>query len=75
MIEINEESEILVAIAKLETNYKNLDEDMKNVIIKIEDCMIMNAECSRKTFQYMVTTIIGTVAAIFGWTLYFQGAI
>lgn len=67
-------SKILVAIARLEEKYDNLDDDMKIVVLKIDDCMKMNAECNSTNFKYMVTTILGTVAAIFGWSLYFKGA-
>ena len=68
-------SKILVAIARLEEKYDNLDEDMKIVVLKIDDCMKMNAECNSNNFKYMVTTILGTVAAIFGWSLYFKGVL
>lgn len=70
-----ETSEILVAIARLEEKYDNLDEDMKNVIIKIEECMSKNDECSKKNFQYMITTLLASLTAIFGWALYFRGII
>ena len=63
-----EESKILVAIAKLETNYKHLDEDMKNVVLKID-------ECTKRNFQYMMTTLLATVAAVFGWALLLRGVI
>lgn len=63
-----EESKILVAIAKLETNYKHLDEDMKNVVMKID-------ECTKRNFQYMMTTLLATVAAVFGWALFLRGVI
>ena len=70
-----EESKILVAIAKLETNYKNLEEDMKNVIIKIEECMTKSDVCAQKNFKYMVTTLLASITAVFGWSLYFKGVI
>ena len=63
-----EESKILVAIAKLETNYKHLDEDMKNVITKIDDC-------TKRNFQYMMTTLLASIAAVFGWALFLRGVI
>lgn len=63
-----EESKILVAIAKLETNYKHLDEDMKNVVMKID-------ECTKRNFQYMMTTLLATVAAVFGWAMFLKGII
>lgn len=61
-----EESKILVAIAKLEVKYNNLDEDMKSVVSKID-------ECTKRNFQYMITTLIATVAAVFGWVLFLEG--
>lgn len=72
---MSEESKILVAIARLEEKYENLDEDMKNVIIKIEECMVKSDECTQKNFKYMVSTLLATIAAVFGWALYFKGVI
>ena len=65
---VTEESKILVAIAKLETNYKNLDEDMKNVVKKID-------ECTKRNFQYMMSTLLASIAAVFGWALFLKGMI
>ena len=65
-MDIQEESKILVAIAQLETNYKHLDNDMKSVVAKID-------ECTKRNFQYMITTLIATVAAVFGWVLFLEG--
>lgn len=69
----HEESKILVAIARLEEKYDKLDEDMKTVVNRIEDCMSKNEECTKKNFQYVITTLIATITALFGWTLYLRG--
>ena len=72
---MEEESKILVAIARLEEKYDKLDEDMKNVVTKIEECMVNSNECSQKNFKYMVSTLLATITAVFGWSLYLKGVI
>ena len=62
----HEVTQILVAIANLQTDYKHLDEDMKSVVTKID-------ECTKRNFQYMMTTLLSTIAAVFGWALFIEG--
>ena len=72
---MEEESKILIAIAKLETNYKNLEEDMKNVVTKIDECMIRSDECTQKNFKYILTTSVAILTGLFGWALFLNGVI
>lgn len=72
---MEEESKILVAIARLEEKYDKLDEDMKNVVTKIDECMVNSNECSQKNFKYTISTLLSTIAAVFGWSLYLKGVI
>ncbi|MCK4329912.1 hypothetical protein KAX02_08720 [candidate division WOR-3 bacterium] len=74
-MDIQEESKILVAIAKLETKYNNLDEDVKTLTSRIDQCMTKNEECVRKNFQYIITTLIAAITALFGWGLLLKGII
>lgn len=72
-MDMKEESKILVAVARLEEKYDKLDDDMKSVISKIDNCMKKSDECAKKNFQYMMSTVLATITAIFGWLLYFEG--
>ncbi len=73
MIEPNEESKILVSIARLEEKYDKLDEDMRSVVLKIEECMSKSVECNQKTFKWAFTTVLSITFGTLGWIAYIIG--
>ena len=74
MAEIDE-SKILVAIARLQEKSDHLNDEMGKLSLRLDECVNETRVCTRNNFRYMVSTLIASTAALFGWALFIKGLI